>query len=165
MILLAVCTSTLLQAIFLHMVRVLFTTFRTCLWSSIGFPVLFIFLAFEAPQESWDILLNSLKTIADLHFLGSTGLVKREDVSVGLDSLLAFSNGYFSYICNSPFSQGWCYLVFGSQCQLPISDNSFGGVEFLMPVGSTFVERKVFIFNTPSTCLRLSTASCRSWIS
>ena len=52
-----------------------------------------IFLAFEAPQEHWDVLLNSLKTIADLHLLGSMGLIKCQDVSVGLD---LFSQGSFS---------------------------------------------------------------------
>ena len=51
------------QAIFLHMVWILFATFGTCLSSSIGFPVVSIFLAFEAPQGSWNVLLNSLKTI------------------------------------------------------------------------------------------------------
>ena len=65
-----------------------------------------IFLAFEAPQWSWDVLLNSLKTIANLHFVGSTGLIKCKDVSVGLNSLFAFPGGDSSYICNSLFSQG-----------------------------------------------------------
>ena len=89
MILLAVCTSNFFQAIFLHVVQVL----CTCLSSSTDFPVVSIFLAFEAPQENWDVLLNSLKTIADLHLLGSMGLIKCQDVSVGLDSLFTFSDG------------------------------------------------------------------------
>ena len=58
-ILLAVCTSNFFQAIFLCMVQVLFTTFGTCLSFSTGFPVVSKFLTFEAPQGSWDILLDS----------------------------------------------------------------------------------------------------------
>ena len=76
----------------------------TCLSSSTGFPVVSIFLAFEGPHWNWDVLLNSLKTTADLHLLGSTGLIKCQDV--GLDSFFAFSDGDSSYICNSLFSQG-----------------------------------------------------------
>ena len=143
---LAVCTSNFFQAIFLHVVSVLFTSFGTCLSSSTGFPMMSIFLAFEAPQGSWDVLLNSLKTIADLQLLGSTGLVKCQDVSVGLDSLIAFSDGDSFYICNSLFSKGWCYLLFCSQCQLLTPDNSLGSVEFLMWVGSAFCRIKVFHF-------------------
>ena len=103
-ILLAVCTSNFFQAIFLHVVWVLFTTFGTCQSSSTGFPVVFIFLAFKAPQGSWDILLDSLKRIVNLHLLRSTGLIKYQDVSVGLDSFFTFSDGDSSYICNSLFS-------------------------------------------------------------
>ena len=128
MILSAVCTCNFFQAIFLHVVRVLFTAFRTCLSSFRGFPVVSIFLAFEAPQGRWNVLLNSLKTIADFHLVGSTGRIKCQDVSVGLYSLFAFSDGDSSYICNFLFSQGWCYLLFCSQCQLPTSDNSLGSV-------------------------------------
>ena len=102
----AVCTSNFLQAIFLHVVQVLFTAFGTCVSSSTGFPVASIFLTFEASQGRWDVLLNSLKTIADLHLLGSMGLVKCQDVSVGLDSYFTFSNGDFSEVCNSLLSQG-----------------------------------------------------------
>ena len=100
MILSAVYTCNFFQAIFLHVLCVLFNAFGTCLSSSTGFPVVSIFLAFEAPQGSWDVLLNSLKTIA---VLGSTVLIKCQDVSVGLDSLFAFSDGESSYICNSCF--------------------------------------------------------------
>ena len=95
---------------------------------------------------SWDILLNSLKTIADLHLLGSMRLIKCQDVSVGLDSFFAFSDGDSFYVCNSRFSQGWCYLLFCSQCQLPTLDNSLGSVEFLMWVGSAFRCMKGFYF-------------------
>ena len=144
MILLAVCTSNFFKTIFFHVVRIFFTAFHTCLSSSTGFPVVSIFLAFEASQESWDVLLNSLKTIADLHLLGSTRLIKCQDVSVGLDSLFAFSDGDFSYICNSQFSQGWCYLLFCSQCQLSTPDNSLGSIQFLMWVGSAFHRMKGF---------------------
>ena len=50
----------------------------------------------------------------------------------------AFCDGDFSYICNSLFSQSWCYLVFCSQCQLPTLDNSLESIKFLMWVGSAF---------------------------
>ena len=76
MIVLAVCTSNFFYTIFLCMVLVLFTAFGACLSSSTGFPVVSKFLIFEAPQGSWDILLNSLKTIADLHLFWSLGLIK-----------------------------------------------------------------------------------------
>ena len=76
MILLAVCTCNFFQAIFLCMVRVLFTAFGTCLSSSTSFPVVPKFLTFEAPQGSWDVLFNSLKKIADLHLFWSLGLIK-----------------------------------------------------------------------------------------
>ena len=76
MILWAVCTSNFFQAIFLCMVRVFFIAFGTCLSSSTGFPVVSRFLTFEAPERSWDILLNSLKTIADLHLFWSSRLIK-----------------------------------------------------------------------------------------
>ena len=76
MILLAVCTSNFFQAIFICMVRVLFTSFGTCLSSSTGFPGVSKFLTFEAPQGSWDALLNSLKTITNLHRFWSTELIK-----------------------------------------------------------------------------------------
>ena len=50
MILLAVCTSNFLQAIFLHVVRVFFTILGICQLSSTGFPVVSKFLALEASQ-------------------------------------------------------------------------------------------------------------------
>ena len=65
--------------------------------------MVFIFLAFEAPQGIWDVLLNSLKTIANLHLLESMWLIKFQDVSAGLDSYFAFSDGDSSYIFNSLF--------------------------------------------------------------
>ena len=66
---------------------------------------MYIFLAFEVSQGNWDILHNPRKTIANLHFLASIRLIKCQDVSVDLDSFFAFSNGDFSYICNSLFFQ------------------------------------------------------------
>ena len=107
-ILSTVCRSNFLQVIFLQVIRVLFTAFGACLLSSSGFPVVSIFLAFEASQRCWDVLLDSLKTIAYLHLLGSIGLIKCQD------SFFAFSNGDSSYICNFLFFQGWCYLLFCS---------------------------------------------------
>ena len=103
MILSAVGTSNFFHAIFLHRVQVLFTALGTCVFSSTGFPVVPIFLAFVAPQGCWDILLDPLKTIANLHHLGSMRLVKCQDVGIGLDSFFAFSNGDSSYVCNSLF--------------------------------------------------------------
>ena len=65
-----------------------------------------IFLEFEAPQGSWDVLVDTLKTIADLPLLGRTGLIKYHDVRVGLDSFFAFSDGDSYYVFNSLFFQG-----------------------------------------------------------
>ena len=59
-----------------------------------------IFLAFEAPQECWDIHLNPLKTIVNLHLLGSMELIKYQDVADGLDLFFAFSNGDSSDVCH-----------------------------------------------------------------
>ena len=59
-----------------------------------------IFLAFKASQGGWDVLFDSLKTIADLPLLRSTELIKYQDVSVGLDSCFAFSDGDSSHIGN-----------------------------------------------------------------
>ena len=73
MILSAVCISNLLQTIFLQVVQFLFTAFGICLLSSKGFPVVSIFFAIEVPQGCRDVLLNSLKMIADLHLLGRWG--------------------------------------------------------------------------------------------
>ena len=58
------------------------------------------FLAFETSQECWDIHLKPLKTIVDLHFLGSMKLIKCQDVAVGLDLFFAFSNGDSSDVCH-----------------------------------------------------------------
>ena len=55
-------------------------------------------------KHLWDVLLNSLKTIVDLHLFRSLVMIKCQDVSVGLDSFFAFSNGDPSYVCNSLFS-------------------------------------------------------------
>ena len=68
MILSAVCTFNFFQAIFLYMFRVLFTAFGTCVSSS-----------------------TALRQLADLHFLGSIGLIKCQDVSVSLDSFFVSS--------------------------------------------------------------------------
>ena len=94
MILLADCTCNFFQAVSLHMVRVLFTAFGVYLSSSTGILWCPYFLAFETPPWSWDLLLNSLKAIVDLHFLASKGLIKYQDISIGLDSFFAFSDGY-----------------------------------------------------------------------
>ena len=98
MILSAVCTSNLVQAIFLQVVRVLFTALDMChpLQASLWCPY-FWHLKSLRGTRTYSL---TLKTIANFHFLGSMGLVKCQDVSVGLDSFFAFSNGDSSYICN-----------------------------------------------------------------
>ena len=162
MVLSAVCTFNYFQAIFLQVirVRVLFTAFCTWLSSSKGFRVVSIFLAFETLQGRWDVLLDSLKTIADLYLLGAMELIKCQDVSVGLDSFFAISSGNPSYIYYSLFSQGWCYILFCNQCQIPIPENSYGNIESLMKVGSAFRRVKGF-FNMLSASLQLSTATSK----
>ena len=62
-----------------------------------------IFLAFEAPQECWDIHLYPLKTIVNLDLLGSMQLIKCQDVAIGLDLFFAFSNVDSSDVCHSIF--------------------------------------------------------------
>ena len=96
------------------MVQVPFTAVGTCQSPSVSFPVVSIFLAFEAPMDCWNILFNPLKTIADLQLLGSMGQVKCQDVGVGLDLFFAFSNGDSSDVCHSLFSQCSCHLIFCS---------------------------------------------------
>ena len=145
MILSAVGTSNFLQTILLQVVLVLFIAFRTCLSSFTGFSVVSIFLAFEALQGRWDVLLDTLKKI-DIHLFGSTGLIKCQDVSVDLDSFFTFSNEDSSYICNSLFSQRRCFLLFCSQCQPLTPDNTLGSVEVLMRVGPAFRRMKGFYF-------------------
>ena len=73
----------------------------------------------------WDVLRNSHKTKTDLNLHVTMGLVKCQDVDVGLYSFFAFSNGDSSYVCNFPFSQDRCYLLFCIQSQLPTSGHSF----------------------------------------
>ena len=58
--------------------------------SSTGFSVASIFLTFEAPQARWDVLPDSQDN-SRFSRLGSTGLIKCQDVSVSLDSFFAFS--------------------------------------------------------------------------
>ena len=142
MIVSAFCTSNFFHAIFLYVVQVFFTAFGTCVSPSIGFSVVSTFFVFEALLGSWDVLLDS----QDNSRFSPTGLVKCQDVSDGLDSFLAFSDGDSSYICSFLFSQGWCYHLFCSQCQFPTPDNSLGSVEFLMQVRSAFRWMKGFYF-------------------
>ena len=101
------------------------------------------FLKFEAPQGCWDILFNPLSTIVDFHFLGNIGLIKCQDVGVGLD-LLLFSNGNSSDVCQAPFSQGYSHLLCCSQGQLPTFDNSFRSVQSFMRLCSAFGCAEVF---------------------
>ena len=44
------------------------------------------------------IYCSTLKTIADLHFLGIMGLVKCQDVNIGLDSFFGFTSGNSSHV-------------------------------------------------------------------
>ena len=145
-ILLTVYTSNFFQAIFLHVVWVLFTAFGMCVSSSTGFLVMPIFTAFKTPHGCWDVVLESLKIIVDLNSL-STELIKYRDISVGQGSFVAFSYGDSFYNCNTLFSEGWSYILFCSQCKLPTPDNFLRSVEFLIRVGSAFRCMQVFIFN------------------
>ena len=53
--------------------------------------------------------LNPLKTIVDLHLLGSMELIKGQDVAVGLDLFFAFSNRDSSDVCHPLFSKHYCH--------------------------------------------------------
>ena len=93
-------------AIFLHLVRVLFTALGTCLFSPTSFSVVFIFLTFQAPKGCWDILFNLQETIPDFHFLENMGLIKNQDVGVDLDSLSELFNGDSSDVCHAQIFSG-----------------------------------------------------------
>ena len=83
--------------IFLHLntlptyVLGLFAALCTCQLFFARLPAIFIFLTFEASQGCWDILFNPLGTVADLHFFGNTGLIKCQDVGVGLYLFITLS--------------------------------------------------------------------------
>ena len=81
---------------------VLFTELGTCLLSSASFQAVSSFLAFEALQGCWHILLNSLEILAVFHFLRSMRMIKCQDVGVGLDLFFTFFNGDFfsSDVCH-----------------------------------------------------------------
>ena len=92
--------------IFIHVVRVVFAALGTCLSSSAGFPIVSIFLAFKASKRWWDVLLNPLETITDLHFLKNMGLIESQDICIGFDFLFALSDGNSS-VCHSLFSHAY----------------------------------------------------------
>ena len=153
MVMSGVWTTDFLWAIFLHMVRVLFTTLCTCLSSSASISVVSIFLTSEATQGCWDVLFNPLYTTLNFHFLGNIGLIKYQDVGIGLDLLSAFSNGVSSDGYHSLFSRGCCHLLYYSQGQLPTSDNSFKSVQSFMRICSAFGHVEAFhledVFSLP----------------
>ena len=60
MVLMTVYTFHFIRALFIRVVQVFFTALRTCLLSSKDFAVMSIYLTFEAPQGSWDILFDPL---------------------------------------------------------------------------------------------------------
>ena len=79
--------SRFFQAIFLHMVRVFFTTSSTC-FVLYRLPWSIHIFTFEAPQRNQDVLCDPLYTIANLHLLGNEGLLECQDVDVGFDFFL-----------------------------------------------------------------------------
>ena len=127
MVLLAVWKFNLLWAIFFCVVWVLFTTLCTSLSSSASFPLVVMFL-------TWNILFNPLEAIPDFHFLKNTGLIKYQDICIGLDLPPAFSNSNSSDVCHFLFSQGYCHLFHCSQGQLPTSNNSFWCLQFVVEI-------------------------------
>ena len=80
------------------------------------------------------------------YFLGSMGLIKYQDVGVGLEWFFVFSNGDSSDVCDSMFSQGCCYLLCCSQGQLPTSDNPFRNVQSFVGICSAFATVEAFHF-------------------
>ena len=159
-ILLAVCTSSFHQVFFLHGFLVFPPAFGTCVLSSTSFPVMSIFLTFEGPQASRDVLFDPLNTIADFFFLGNVGLVEFLDVGVGFD-IFSFSNRNSSYVCDPLFSQGCRHLLFCCQRQLLIPDNYFWCVEFFLAGRLCIWLNGRFFFNMFSACLRLSTSTSK----
>ena len=109
-------------------------------------------LAFETPQGCWDIRFNLLKTIADPHLHGSMGMIKFQDVGVGLDLFFPF---LMFDVCRFLFSKCCCHLFCCNQGQLPTSDNSFGCVSCGYVLHLEIW--KLFIFKMFYVSLRLST--------
>ena len=66
------------------------------------------------------------------------GLIKWQDVGVGLDLFSAFSNGDSSGVCHALFPQNCCYLLCSSQGQLPTYDDSFRSVLSFVYICSAF---------------------------
>ena len=117
MVLPAVWTSTFFfLAIFLHVVRVFFTSLCAYQSSSTNLPVVSIFLTFEAFQGRGDTFFKTHKIIGDIHLLGIIELIRCPAVSVAQDLFFAFFNGDSSDICQSLFS-----LLFKVDCVVLIT--------------------------------------------
>ena len=110
--------------------------------SSSGFLVVSILLAFEALQESWDVMFNPLNTIAYFHLLGIVGLVECQDVGVGFDFM--FVTPCFPWTANIS-----SFIVNASSLFLitPLEVLSFSHGQ------KPALTRKIFIFNILSACL------------
>ena len=113
------------------------------------------------PQDCWDIHLNPLKTIVDLHLFGGMELIKCQDVAVGLDLFFAFSNGDSSDVCHSLFSQHYCYLLCYSQGQLLLMITPLDVFTVLCGYALYLAVWKIFILRMFSACLQLFTKTSK----
>ena len=104
------------------MIRLLFVALCTCLSSSASFPVVAIFLTFEAPQRCRNILFNHLEAKPDFHFLGNMESIKSQDICISQSFLFTFSDSNSFDVLDTLFSQGCCYV---SKGQLLASDHSY----------------------------------------
>ena len=98
-ILSAVCTSNFFQVIFFHVVRILFPAFGQRMSSSTCFPVVCLYFWHLKHLRGAGTYCSTLTR--QLLIFTSLGV---RDVSVGLDSFFAFSDGDSSNILNSLFS-------------------------------------------------------------
>ena len=73
----------------------------------------------------------------------------------GSGFFLCFSNWDSSYICNNLFSQGWCYLLFYSQCQFPTPDacrlciwsyERFSFLIWFLPAPAVHLDKQILFF-------------------
>ena len=113
-----------------------------CQSSPASLPVISIFLTFEASQRCWDILFNPLKTVANLHFFENMGLIKYQDVGVGLDLLTTLSDCDSFDVVHSVFP--WLLSSLLSPMPPCTSTNSLWCVHTFMKISFIFSNMEVF---------------------
>ena len=93
--------------------------------------------------------------------LGNFGLITSQNVCVSLDFFSALSDCNSFEVCESLFSYGCSHLLFHSQGQLPVSDDSFEVFNFSWEQALHFVVWKVYILRMFSAGLLLSSSTSK----